>query len=276
LAALGVAVIMILAAGGCDGRRPTGAARALKTDAARVGACYDAPILPQSMWSDGTPVVPCTEMHRAETYYTGTVDAPPDSAQVQDGSQELIKLYATCEAEAKTFLGADWYAGRLAILVTLPRPDDWQAGTRTFSCEVFEIDQPGHETAVRRTASLRGALAAPGPLAMGCFNMRNPPEWAPMVPAACDQPHDAEYVGATLAASELELETNTEALFDKCVDLLVGYVGSTNIRGYQYGYIGSSLSGELRVRCFAMPAAEGKRFTASVKGIGNRTPPTTG
>lgn len=228
------------------------------------------------MWADGTPVVPCTETHRAETFHTGTVDAAPGTAQVQDGSPELFALYATCEAKAKEFLGADSYTGRIVLRVTLPRPDDWLAGVRAYSCEAFEIDQPGWETAVRRTSSLRGALAAPGPLTMGCFTMRSPPEWVPLVPAACDQPHDAEYVGAVTATQSQANDSDAAeaALFAACATALKAYVGSKSLRDYHYGYTGFvPEQGQLTALCFALPE-DGKRFTASVKGIGDRAPPT--
>ena len=245
-----------------------------------VGACYDAALAPRSMWADGTPAVPCTQTHRAETYHAGLLDAPATKTQAEPSTEQLLTLFTTCEAKAKDFLGGEWYTARLEIELTLPRPDDFIAGVHAYSCEVYEIDQPGHPTAVRRTSSLRGALAAPGPLSMTCFDMRNPPEWAPMVPARCDQPHDAEYVGVIprqAKPSGTDDEANMDAAVQACRPVVTEYVGARNPR-VGWGFIGYGAqvwgAGQLAGRCFALPA-EGTKFTASIKGIGNRRPPTT-
>ena len=284
LAAIGL-ISVLATVTGCQEDAPTVAtgssasASASSAPGPQVGACYDAAYAPRSMWADGTPPVPCTQTHRAETYHVGTVDAPANAGQVQAASQQLVDLFATCEAKAKEFLGADWHTGRIELLLTLPRPDDWGKGTRSYSCEAVEIDQPGQPSAVRRTSTLRGALAQPGPLSMRCFDMRNPPTWAPMVPVACDQPHHAEYAGAFTGKLPPtgDDEANTEAAFDSCEPVIDTYVGSPNYRRILIGFLGWSRqawdAGQLTARCYAV-AEEGKRFTASVKGIGTRNPPT--
>jgi hypothetical protein len=242
-----------------------------------AGACYDAALMPHSMWADGTKPVPCTETHRAETYHVGTVDAPAGAAQVQPATQQMFDLYAACEAKAKEFLGADWHTGRVELLVTLPRPADWMAGVRTYSCEVAETDNVGERTAVRRTSSLGGALAQPGPLTMRCFDMRTPPHWIPMVPISCDQPHSAEYAGAFTAKQPAagDEDTVVQVGFDRCEPVVDAYLGSSNNRYIAWGFFGWHRYfwdlGQLTVRCFAI-ADGGKRFKSSVKGIGNRSP----
>jgi hypothetical protein len=285
LAAWGL-VVALSAVAGCQKDTPAGvaaegpaSASASAATGPQAGACYDTALAPRSMWADGTKPVACTETHRAETYHAGTVDAPGSAPQVQPGSQQIIDLFATCEAKAKEFLGADWHVGRIELQLTLPRPDDWTAGVRSYSCEAAEIDQPGDPTAVRRTASLRGALASPAALAMGCFKMRNPPDWAPMVPAPCDQPHDAEYVGAFTGKQPLPQgdEASSEFGLDQCDAAVAKYVGSPNYRRMVAGYIGWGKAawdtGRLTARCFAV-VEEGRQFTASVKGIGTRNPTT--
>jgi hypothetical protein len=278
-----VAALVVVAGCGQDRPRRAGATASPSPSALTrpyVGACYDAPMAPRSMWADGTQPVACTEQHRAETYHAGTVDAPGGAAQVQPASQQMFDLFATCEAQAKTFLGADWHTGRIELLLTLPRPQDWMAGVRAYSCEAVEIDQPGERAAVRRTSSLRGSLATPGPLTMSCFDMRNPPNWAPMVPVACDQPHHAEYAGAFTAKQPTPGDDNAvlQAGFDSCEPIIDAYVGSRYNRRISWGYIGWDRYfwdfGQLTTRCFAV-AEEGKRFTATVKGIGTRDPATT-
>jgi Septum formation len=290
LAAIGIGLVTVAgAACGSDGP-PVAAGSASASVASvasgpRLGACYDTPVTLGSMWSDRASEVSCTVEHLAETYHTGTVDVPSDAAQVQPGSQQLFDLFATCEAKANEFLGGAWSGGRIALLVTLPRPDAWAAGARGYSCDAAEVDQIGGQVgfpaaAVRRSSSLRGALAVPGPLAMACFRFHNPPVTLPQVPVPCDQPHDTEYAGAFTGT--LPLPPNNEAAHDyaedRCRGVVAAYIGSKNNGGIRPGWLEWSRTtwdtGLLTVRCFALPATEGKRFTASVKGIGRRSPAT--
>jgi hypothetical protein len=133
---------------------------------------------------------------------------------------------------------------------------------------------------VRRSSSLRGALAAAGPLTMACFWYRSPPVTLPEVPAPCDQPHDTEHVGAFTGT--LPLPQGKDAAHDyaeaRCIQLVASYVGSSTLTGITPGWLEWDQqtwdTGRLTVRCFALPEQDGKRFTASVKGIGRSTPPT--
>jgi hypothetical protein len=286
---LGIGLVAVAAAACGSDEPPTAAgsptASASASAGPRLGACYDTPVTLGSMWSDRASEVSCTADHLAETYHTGTVDAPAGAAQVQPGSQQLFDLFATCDKNANEFLGGAWSGGRIALLVTLPRPDAWTAGARGYSCDAVEVDQIGGQigapaAAVPRSSSLRGALASPGTLALGCFRFRNPPVTLPQVPTPCDQPHDTEYVGAFTAT--LPLPANDEAADgyadQRCRDAVVAYVGSSSNAGIRPAWLEWNRktwdTGLVTVRCLAIPAKEGKRFTASVKGIGKRSPAT--
>jgi hypothetical protein len=280
--------LLVLAAGCGSDAAPTAAGSpsvsASPSGGPRLGACYATPVTLGSLWSDRTAEVSCTAEHLAETYHTATVDAPAGAAQVQPGSQQLFDLFAACEKAANEFLGGAWTGGRIGLLVTLPRPDAWTAGARGYSCDAAEIDQIGGQigapaSAVRRVSSLRGALAAPGPLGLACFRFRNPPVTLPQVPAPCDQPHDTEYAGAFTGT--LPLPADDEAAFayaeERCRDVVAAYIGTANNAGITPGWLEWNRTtwdtGLLTVRCLAVPA-KGKRFTASVKGIGRRSPAT--
>jgi hypothetical protein len=291
LAAIGIGLVAVAAAA-CGSDRPPAAAGSPSASAApspsggpRLGACYDTPVTLGSLWSDRASEVSCTAEHLAETYHTGTIDAPAGAAQVQPGSQQLFDLFATCEKAANEFLGGAWTGGRIGLLVTLPRPDAWTAGARGYSCDAAEVDQIGGQigasaAAIRRVSSLRGALAAPGPLALACFRYRNPPVTLPQVPAPCDRPHDTEYAGAFTATPPLPADDEAAYAYaeDRCRDVVAAFVGTANNAGIVPGWLEWNRktwdTGLLTVRCLAVPAQEGKRFTASVKGIGRRSPAT--
>lgn len=272
-------VLLLLSGAGCAAARSTGQVRGIMNARPVIGACYDAPLAPLSMWADGTPTVPRTQTHRAETFHAGTSDVPAGTTLTQPAPTDLLALFTTCEEEATKFLGGAWYDGRVEIGMTFPLANDWAAGVRHYSCEVAEVDQPGHPTAVRRTASLRNALASPGGLAMACFDMRNPPDWAPMVPARCDQPHDAEYVGIVRRqpvpdGTDDESRQRTVQACGPVVDAYLGAISSH----FSWGYIGYGdpvwEADQIAARCFVMPMKNTK-LTASVKGIGAAAPPTT-
>jgi hypothetical protein len=122
-------------------------------------------------------------------------------------------------------------------------------------------------------------VCASGPIAIGCLKFRNPPVTLPQVAAPCDQPHDTEYVGAFTAT--LPLPADDDAAYDyaeqRCRDAVNAYVGSSNNVGITPAWLEWNRSvwdtGLVTVRCLAIPA-KGKRFTASVKGIGRRSPAT--
>jgi hypothetical protein len=270
--------LLMAAVTGCEsspGAAPAPASAA-PTAAAAVGTCYDAPLALYSMWSDGTEPVSCTQTHRAETFHVGTVEG---AVEVLPQTRRMFDLFATCATKAAEFLGGNWYDGRVDLLVTVPRPGDWAAGVRSYSCEAAEVDQIGSETAVRRTSSLRGVLATPGPLSLGCFNHRNKPEHLPLTPAACDQPHDAEYVGAAPLTYPRPVGGHSDEMGAGCKAAIKAFVGIPDTAGWSYTAAGITEEqwdrGRLTARCFVLPPDRDKPFTGSVKGIGAGDPPTT-
>ena len=272
---------LVLLAAGCTAIRPQPAARAIGGGAAppAVSTCYDSPIATHSMWAAGVPEVPCTGPHLAETYYTGTSPGPGSSAHVRPGSPEMFGLFATCEEYAREFLGAAWHSGWVQIQLTLPRADrSVSAAERRFSCEAFEVDQLGPENPVRRTSSLRGALVARGPLSMGCLSLRDRPAKAQLVAAGCDQPHEAEYVSSGHQADPPD--SLDQGQIDLVGDRRCAGAVSSYTRSHQRVLVGFAgwgpaywMVGQVTLRCFALAPA-GKRFTASVKALGDREPPT--
>jgi hypothetical protein len=270
-------VALLVAAVGCesssDAEQASASAAPAKPSAA-VGMCYDARLTMYSMWADGAAAVPCSQPHRAETFHVGTIDG---AVEVRQRTQRMSELFAICAAKAKEFLGANWYDGRIDLLVTVPRQDAWKAGVRTYSCEAAEIDSIGSDIAIQRASSLRGALAA-GLLLLKCHDRPNKPKDGPLVPAACDQPHDGEYVGAVEASYPPPAAGYDDQTNAGCWAALKAYVGMSSTDGWSITEIGITTEhwdrGRLTVRCFTH-SAPSEQFTASVKGIGNRRPATT-
>jgi hypothetical protein len=265
---------------GCAGAGPAGQGRALDLSGPRpsVGTCYDAPFLPHSLWADGTEPVACEQSHRLETFHVGTLDVPVGAPPVVPASQPLFDASASCATAARDFLGAEWYTGRVEIGLTLPGPDDWQAGNRAYSCELMQVDEAAAAIPARRTGSLRGALTAAGPLTLGCLTATDVESLDVLRPVACDQPHDAEFAGAFTADRPMPPNHDDliDAGFDGCYPVALAYVGTSRFHPLRWWFSNFSEAdwgfGNRTARCYVI-APKGTRLKASVKGIGTAAPP---
>jgi hypothetical protein len=262
--------VVLVAGAGCTARRSDAEARGAGPPP--PGPCYDAAMAPDALSADLGPEVACTAAHQAELYGAGPVDSP-----VRPGTADTEGIFAGCAEKASQFLGASWLNGWVQIRAIVPTPDDWAAGKREYRCAAFEVDQLGPERVVRRTSSLRGALATRGPLAMACLARTAPA--APLAPAACDQPHEAEFVGGFAAdppgsTSQEQVDLTGDR---RCAAAVSSYSRSITNPKILVGFAGWGPGywwvGQTSLRCLAVAPA-GKRFTASVKAIGDNEPPT--
>ena len=140
--------------------------------------------------------VPCTRPHAAETAHVGTFTGgaadrlrPPPF-----GSPEMREAYHECEGAAAEYLGADFRYGRLWLGVVLPSEPAWEGGARWFRCDLAFLTVERDTT---HTEGLRGALAEPSDLHLGCFTVTEAAdgEVDEMEPVDCDEDHQAEFVG---------------------------------------------------------------------------------
>lgn len=147
--------------------------------------------------------VDCAEIHYTETVHVGRftgayaeATAPPSA-----GSPAIRDAYAECDKRAKAYLGDDWRTARLWLGLTLPHRHAWAAGSRWYRCELQELASVEEGVEVRsRQGSLKGALAGPSPLRLGCYLVRTARgRTVEMRPVACDVPHQAEFVGVFAA-----------------------------------------------------------------------------
>ncbi|MGK5677767.1 septum formation family protein [Actinoplanes sp. URMC 104] len=128
--------------------------------------------------------VPCTEPHLAETAVVA--DLP-----VLDPA----RVHRECSRRVAAFLGGDWRTGRLALVPVLPSRDARLGGARWYRCDLAEIS-PVRGEPVRRSASLRGALAGAGPLRLTCADPDLDGERITgMHPVPCAGRHTAEFAG---------------------------------------------------------------------------------
>jgi hypothetical protein len=142
--------------------------------------------------------VDCAEPHVVETVHVGRFgesaserDTPPapDSAAHR-------RAYRECEDRAEDYLGAGFRQGRLWLGVAVPPEPGWEGGARWFRCDVMEVESVYGEP-VQREGSLAGKLADDPALRLGCYTVEVADGAVErMSPVGCDQPHQAEFVGA--------------------------------------------------------------------------------
>jgi hypothetical protein len=191
--------------------------------------------------------------------------APPPEL----GSTVQWETFDRCAAAAREFLGDDWTAALARISVTFPRDEHWTAGSRSYSCEMFELRMARDGTGKARTGSMRDGLRGPRPLALGCLSD------AGLAPIGCDQPHAAEYAGAFVVARDVAVPPRLADIGpDRCRAVVTAYVGASSP---QLGQMYTGLNpvdwdlGVNTVRCYATAPA-GKRLIGSVKGLGTKAP----
>ncbi|MFC7549857.1 septum formation family protein [Plantactinospora sp. GCM10030261] len=223
--------------------------------------------------------VDCGRPHRAETVHVGEFDGDGRATGTPPapGSAPVRAAYQECDRAAREVVGADWRIGRLAIALILPRAEAWTAGARWYRCDLQETRSLDDDTAVVRTASLRGALMGPSPLAHGCFQPKligNEINF--MEPVSCDAPHRAEFAGIHRAPdSTYEVfERNRERIHRSCMSTVATFAGlpDNNEIGVRVGSIiyrpdaAAWALGERGVQCFLW--VSDRDLTRSAQGAG--------
>jgi Septum formation len=232
----------------------------------RAGVCFDDldDTAPQASYAP----FDCADRHLAETFFVGDLTGSPS-----DGDA-AVQAYARCSAGATAFVGAPWRTGRLTVQQVLPGPDAWTGGARWFRCDIGELDfSTGHP--VSRTGTLRGALAAAGPVRLRCFDPRVSGEQVHgMARVPCDRPHHAEFAGLWQAPrSGPRIRDDDPRLQRGCRRTIARFAGVPDDGDLQYrvGWLAFTPDaewslGERAVQCFLW--LDGEPLTGSFAGAG--------
>ena len=183
--------------------------------------------------------VPCTKDHLAETVsvsaFTGAM-AQRDTVPAE-GSPERRAAYVDCVTKTTEFLGDDYRAGALDLRVGLPSGAAWSGGARWYRCDLVEIKDDENATEVRRTSSLKGGLAAGGPLRRDCFTITEKADKKHVDTAlvACTASHNGEYAGLYLAPDvPAPDDAAAEKMSDNCDTVVAKYAGLPNDRNLSF------------------------------------------
>ncbi|MGW0431919.1 septum formation family protein [Micromonospora sp. NPDC003197] len=221
--------------------------------------------------------VDCSGKHRQETIYVGKFTGDSSSSP-EDDSAEFQAAYAECDAKATEYVGAQWRDGRLWLTVAKPTSQAWSGGARWFRCDLIEVAEvDGDKDPESRTGSLKGALASPSPLNLGCYQSKTVSgRIDTMTPTECTQAHNTEYVGAWQAPemSYPTKDSDWSRFYDECRKVVAEYVdlpSDDNLR-YRTGVValaGGSAGwrmGNRGVRCFLWLSE--RTLTKSLKDAG--------
>ncbi|MEU2613273.1 septum formation family protein [Micromonospora sp. NPDC007271] len=284
-AAVGVTAVLALA--GCGA--PAGVDRDLTDDwralppaeafVPAVGVCH--PTIQDVGYLSGYNPIDCATSHRAETLHVGTLTgadagrgAPPRA-----GSNGRRAAQAECDREVRKAIGADWRSGRLRLTVVFPSALAWSGGARWFRCDLFEVASLDDDNVTARTATLRNALKAGSPLALGCFDPKfSKDDIEEMRPVACTAKHHAEFVGVYPFpdVTYAEFQRSSLRAHKACRGLIATYVKVPNNSDLQYR-AGTIIyhpveeqwnDGDRGVQCFLW--LENRTLTRSLKGAGSK------
>jgi hypothetical protein len=203
------ATAIVLAA--CGGDRPDGVDGDLTNqwggfaEAARfepaAQACHQDGYQSTAPLAEYQPVG-CDQPHLLETVHVGTFEdldeaAELDTAPAPDSSEQR-QAYRECEKQAADYLGADFREGRLWLGVAVPSAAGWDGGARWYRCDLMEVESV-YGDAVERQGTLAGQLggdSADPKLQLGCYQVAvDDSDVAELSPVACDETHEAEFVG---------------------------------------------------------------------------------
>jgi hypothetical protein len=244
--------------------------------------CHPQELVATVPLAEYTPV-DCTEPHRTETVFVGTFTgaaaqlATPPLAT----SAEMRGAFTECDGKARTYVGDEWRAGRLRLVVSLPTPVAWTAGARWFRCDLAELaGLTDGVKLVQRTSSLRGALTADSSLRLRCYNTQAAQSrvMSATPVADCAEEHNSEFVGAWVAGETTAYpsrDADWAPFYDRCYRLVAEYVGVSekDVR-YRTGVVVSPAfrldwqRGDRGLRCYLW-RSDGK-FTRSLKGAGEK------
>jgi hypothetical protein len=274
--AAAVAGVLVLALTGCSDRpggvdgdltngwAPPPAAQQFRPAAAQ---CHS-DLVDEGTIDDYAPVA-CRGPHRAETVVVA--DLPDLPAGERRG-----RAFRECSKRVTAFLGGDWRTGWLVLQPVLPSAAAWTGGARWYRCDLAETS-PVDGGLVRRSGSLKGALAGAGKVRMACADPTVTGERVTaMRPVACSARHTAEFAGvfeskrataAELTAAEMEkgchrtIATFTGLAQDGTVRNRVGWLGFPPDAA-------SWKLGDRAVRCFLW--LNGERMTGTYRNAGPR------
>jgi hypothetical protein len=290
IAVLAGALALLGALGGCAGVKAGdgnltddwAVHAAPKVPEPAAGSCWTTTATEVSdLASVGFTQAPCDMSHTFETVKIGHFTGADAEHHLPPAPSAMTAAWADCDKAAGEFLGGEWQAGRVNVVVAPPTSRQWNGGARFYRCDVAALRSEAGVFEPRRT-TLKGTVAEGGELRLGCGVQvgMTADTWDDITPAKCTDPHDVEFAG-TISSASADYPKDSKAVdaaFDKpCEAKMLAYTGMSRShwnaqRALFYGYwmTGSTedwAAGNHSARCYLM--IDKKKINRSLKGAGN-------
>jgi hypothetical protein len=224
---------------------------------------------------------PCDMSHAFETVKVGRFTGAVADAYLPPTPAVATEAWADCDKAAGEFLGGEWQAGRVMVVVVPPTSRQWTGGARFYRCDVAALRTERGQLE-SRTTTLKGTVAESGELRLGCGVQvgMTADTWEDISPAKCTDPHDVEFTG-TVAGATADWPADDKAVdaaFDKaCEAKMLAFTGMSrnhwsSQRALYYGYWMTGgkaewAAGNHTARCYLL--LDKKKINRSLKGAGN-------
>jgi hypothetical protein len=170
----------------------------------------------------------CKEAHSYEFVHIGKLADMPQPPVRE--SEAYRKAWSECDAKTTELLGGPWRERKLRIDLSLPSPQNWEAGARWYACSVSRVRQVNEQTAVEVSGSFKGAFAA-AELQFDCYQVDTGGQYTTK---SCAEPHNVEFVGAVdwggnWESIDAEWEKKGGKVYDVCRRVVAGFIGASNV-----------------------------------------------
>jgi hypothetical protein len=218
--------------------------------------------------------VACEEEHTLETIASGPVDAVANPEQPGIATPVVRDLYAQCETEAETFLGAPWRTTYTLLVLSLPSTDAWRQGATWYRCDLAASDGIDQESTSPVTGTLRGTAS---PITCLSFTYQGT-ALGDIEPSDCTAPHHGEFAGLIRLPDTDLLAGDALAndLSDRCEPVVLGFLGASRLANeLTYWFIHDDTVNALDRNVLCVVAIDQDRGTVvgSLRGIGTGSIP---
>ncbi|MCP2166241.1 septum formation family protein [Goodfellowiella coeruleoviolacea] len=214
----------------------------------------------------------CAQAHEAESISSGQL---PADLPAEYPGEEVLRSAAVppCRAALTDYLGGqDADATRLQVWAFWPSQRGWRDSDRWLLCSVIEVGSDGQP--VRRTGSLRNALADGKFNAFQRCSAGSPSKDAQLTMTGCDQPHLGEALPSVLPLGKPtdpvpSAEAMNNAAREHCDRAMTAYLGASGRQDvwttWRMPNAMSWAEGFTNITCYAEAV---RLVTGTMRGIG--------